>query len=89
MGDRGRSIWASFGNATLRQALTGDYTNFAEGALASTREDLALVNTSGSSLRSWGIGDFQSERVSPTGAANIPRTWGSVACTYFGQPSAV
>lgn len=26
-------------------------------------------------------------RVVPTGAANMPRSWGSLACAYFGQPS--
>lgn len=28
---------------------------------------------------------FASSRIAPTGAANVPRSWGSVACAYFGQ----
>lgn len=28
---------------------------------------------------------FDSSKVSPSGAANIPRSWGSLACAYFGQ----
>ncbi|WP_165079249.1 MULTISPECIES: hypothetical protein [unclassified Desulfovibrio] len=31
---------------------------------------------------------FDTERVVPTGAANVPRSWGSLACAYFGQPNA-
>lgn len=26
-------------------------------------------------------------RVVPTGAVNVPRSWGSLACAYFGQRS--
>lgn len=29
-----------------------------------------------------------SSRVVPVGAANIPRSWGALACSYFGQPTA-
>lgn len=32
---------------------------------------------------------FDSSRVVPTGAANVPRSWGSLACAYLGQQSAV
>lgn len=31
---------------------------------------------------------INTSRVAPTGAANVPRSWGSLACAYFGQPSA-
>lgn len=31
---------------------------------------------------------FNTGRETPTGAANVPRSWGSLACSYFGQPSA-
>ena len=33
-----------------------------------------------------GLG-FNSSKVVPTGAANIPRSWGTLACAYFGQPA--
>lgn len=28
-------------------------------------------------------------RVAPTGATNIPRSWGALACAYLGVPSTV
>ena len=31
---------------------------------------------------------LDSSKVSPSGAANVPRSWGSLACAYFGQPVA-
>ncbi len=31
--------------------------------------------------------DFDNSRVVPTGAANLPRSWGALACCYLGQPS--
>ena len=30
---------------------------------------------------------FDSQRASPTGAANAPRRWGALACAYLGQPA--
>ena len=31
---------------------------------------------------------FDSSRAVPVGAANVPRSWGSLACAYLGQRSA-
>ena len=31
---------------------------------------------------------FDLSRVVPTGAVIVPRSWGSLACAYFGQPAA-
>lgn len=29
---------------------------------------------------------MEASRVVPVGAANVPRSWASLACAYFGQP---
>lgn len=34
-----------------------------------------------------GIG-FNASLVVPTGAVNLPRSWGALACCYLGQPAA-
>ena len=33
--------------------------------------------------------NLASSRVASVGAANAPRSWGALACAYFGQPATV
>lgn len=83
MGDRGRLINGSFrlGGANS----VGAEIIQAVGAFASTGG--AFYADSGVAVNRPTTADFKSSRVVPVGAANVPRSWGSLACAYFGQPS--
>ena len=86
MGDRSRDIWVEFGNVGLRQgntAATGSHpSGAAERSAGESFPFVALGSKNG-----WCVSNLYSSRVVPTGAANIPRSWGSLACAYFGQPA--
>ncbi len=85
-GDAIRSIWADLGNAYLRQMNGQESAKVPTGAmLRSVQDGAAMQQPAANGATGWYARDFYSERVAPVGAANVPRSWGSLACAYFGQ----
>ena len=80
MGDRARGINGNFmtggaNNPGIEVNTGGALYNSMEG-FAAGGSDVGKRNTS---FR------LDSSRIVPVGAANVPRSWGSLACAYFGQ----
>ena len=83
MGDRARSI--SGGISFICRTINADkYGNIpaSSGAFYEGSAGLGIASPTGNAHSNV---DFLSSRVIPTGAANVPRSWGSLACAYFGQ----
>ena len=84
MGDRTRRLygypnaWLNSVSTTIPSTLPGSALIYEGGYLACGYSTEKKYYVAGLTL--------DSERTLPTGVANIPRSWGSLACAYLGQP---
>ena len=90
MGDRTRGINADAG--CDRNLVSGYGVVFGGNGAFSTGNEgtsgtIALYSNAGVE-HTRAFLKFNSSLIVPTGAANTPRSWGALACAYFGQPSA-
>ena len=83
MGDGMRRITGGTGVALQTDRIEGAWVD-PVGAFYMPSKHLTLRFGTGQNEISASLG-MDSSRVVPTGAANIPRSWGSLACAYFGQ----
>ena len=78
MGDRGREI----------SGVLNDVCAFKEASGAFQKTYFNYFSPgSGGRLNTYDV-SFLGSRVVPTGATFAPRSWGSLACCYLGQPAA-
>lgn len=85
MGDTTRSMTGSWAaNGGLGTLKNGEY---ATGAVTTGRYVNEHYTSSASSSGGY-VYAIDSGRVVPTGAVNIPRSWGALACAYLGLPAA-
>ncbi|WP_206214964.1 MULTISPECIES: hypothetical protein, partial [unclassified Desulfovibrio] len=90
MGDATRQIYGHFeaGNGSALPVTGGiGYAYDVCDCFAPGRQMALMAKATGIFGTSYGTVWFYSGLVVPTGAANVPRSWGSLACAYFGQPA--
>ena len=85
LGDRSREVFGFFhthGGKSCYLHWKGSDAFYPDGASSAQ----GMFHTTGTSQP---CGDeavhLQTSRVVPVGATNIPRSWGALACAYFGQ----
>lgn len=79
MGDRTRPVTGDIGYLG-RFTNENDKATGTTGVFSSTDGNGGFTRTG--TGRSWI--HLNSARVTPTGSVNTPRSWGALACTYFG-----
>ena len=89
LGDRVRNVTGDFGPNAMKSAFihwAGWHVFSAKGS----NSTYAFVNGAVTSqVAPDYLIDFNLSRMVPVGAANIPRTWGALACAYFGQQARI
>lgn len=87
MGDRVRLAMGGLSHIVNSPDSVGSNGSFYMGYSANPASRLAFGTPGGSGVAMYSFAHNPS-RVVPVGAANVPRSWGALACAYFGQPCA-